>query len=196
MHSRIDLARAAGEEYLRREPDRAGQLLCVGGAEPIADEREAPAPRADAAGGLVRDERTEGAEPGIARHALLVRRAHAGQHRRLERRRDELPLDEDPLARELVDVVRLGHLFPAPYVLVEERTDARGRVNVEVPPPHVRGVGNGALLEERGCEERAAGDHDVTREYAELPSGVARRDPSDQILTVQRVTDRWNRSGA
>src|SRR5262249_8470484 len=59
MHSRIDLARAPGEEDLRRQTDRARELLRVTAAEAIGDEREPPAAGAYPAGGLVRDERTE-----------------------------------------------------------------------------------------------------------------------------------------
>src|SRR5437016_1298427 len=78
------------------------------------------------AGRLVGDERAEGPQAREARHALFVRRADAGEYWRLERGGYELALDEDALAREVVHVVGLRHLFPAAHLLVEQRADAGG----------------------------------------------------------------------
>src|SRR5205814_293897 len=85
VYAGIDLRRAAGEEDLRREPDGPGQLPRVGRAELVRDAWPAAAPGADAAGGLVRDERPEGPEARVARHDLLVRAPDAGEDGRLHR---------------------------------------------------------------------------------------------------------------
>src|SRR5947207_12712769 len=119
VYAGVDLRGAAREEDLRREPDRAGELPGVGRAELVGDARPAPAPGAHAAGGLVRDERPEGAEPRVARHDLLVGAPDAGEDGRLHRGRHELTLDEDTLTREVMDVVRLRDFFPAADVLLE-----------------------------------------------------------------------------
>src|SRR5207249_10913892 len=93
VNTGVDLARPGREEDLGGEADGARELARVGGAELVGDARPAAARRAHAARRLVRDESPEGAQPGVARHAGLVRGADAWQDRRLQRRVAELPLD-------------------------------------------------------------------------------------------------------
>ena len=189
MDAGVHLTRPRREEDLGGEADRACQLAGVRRAELVGDARPAAARRAHAARRLVRDEGPEGAEPGVARHAGLVRGADAGQDRCLQCRVHELALDEDALAHEVVDVVGLGHLFPAAHLLVEERADAGRGMDVQVPASPARRIRDAAPLEQRGGEERAARHDDVPGKRAELASGLTLEPRIDADRAAAREED-------
>src|SRR5439155_2014842 len=65
--------------------------------------------------------------------------------------------------------------FPAAHLLVEQRADAGGWMDVQVPAPLARRVRDAAPLEDRRRQERAARHHHVPRERAELARRLSLR---------------------